>query len=278
MSHEEKVREFYDHAGDCYQSIMGYSWHHGDPAAEARGASLEESRQILEEEVVALSGLRKGGRATDFGSGVGGPMLHMAKVSGATWVGLSNTESLSQKARKRAVEVGLADQVSFVTMGDDDYKTLLPFADHSFDAVTFYESVCHVPDKAAFFRAAFRVLKPGGRLVGIDWLQRPFGEFQTEEQIMKFMQGVNDGYCIPWHGTLEAYKAMMEAAKFQVTVARDMFEGAKCWGTTPTTEQPQWLNYDGADAVQFREGKIALDGAREAGVFTVGMFVAVKPA
>jgi tocopherol O-methyltransferase len=277
MSHEQKVREYYEKAGDCYQSIMGYSWHHGDPAAEARGASLDESRQLLEEEVVRWCRLKPGDRAMDFGAGVGGPMLHMAKVSGAFWTGLSNTDALNLKARALAVEVGLADKVSFLTTGDDDYKSLLAFADGSYDAVTFYESVCHIPDKAALFRAIFRILKPGGALVGIDWLQRPFGDNRTEEQIMRFMQPVNETWCIPWHGTVEGYKEMFEAAGFQVTVAKDLFEGVKCWGTTPTEERPAWLNYEGPEAAQFRAGKVALDAARDAGVFTVGMFVATKP-
>lgn len=37
-----------------------------------------------------------------------------------------------------------------------------------------------------------------------------------------------------------------------------------------------WLNYDGDEGEVFQDGKRALDAAREAGTFTVGMFVAVK--
>lgn len=277
MTHEHKVREFYDNALHCYQSIMGDRWHHGDPAAEARGLSVLEACEVLEAEIVSLTGLQAGQRALDFGSGVGGPTLYMAKLTSATWVGVTNNEGLSQRARERAVEFGFADTTAFLTIGDEDYKRLLAFPDNAFDAVTFYESVCHLSDKAAFFRAVSRVLKPGGRLAGIDWLQRPFGEHQTEEQIMRWMQPVNETICIPWHGTVDGYKAMMEQAGLQVTVARDMFEGAKCWGSTPNDERPQWLNYDGPAATQFRDGKVALDGAREAGVFTVGMFAATKP-
>lgn len=276
MDHEKKVRDFYDSAVDCYQSIMGHTWHHGDPAAEAKGLTVLEACQSLEEELVSLSGIRPGGRALDFGSGVGGPTLYMAKVSSASFVGLSNNEELSQRARARAAELGLSERVSFLTTGDDDYKTLLAFADASFDAVFFYESVCHLPEKEAFFRAAHRILKPGGSLAAIDWLQRPFGENRTEAQIMKFMQPVNEFICIPWHGTLAGYRAMMEQAGFRVTVATDLFEGVKCWGSTPTDERPKWLNYEGPEGQLFRKGKVALDAARESGVFTVGMFAATK--
>lgn len=277
MSYEHKVQEFYDSALHAYQKTMGDRWHHGDPEAEARGLSILEACEVLEEKLVAESGLKPGGRALDFGSGIGGPTLHMSKVSSASFVGVTNNERLNQKAREKAAEVGLADQVTFLTVDDVGYKNL-PFPDGTFDAVTFYESVCHIPDKATLFRELARILKPGGRLVGTDWLQRPFGEHQTEEQIMKFMQPVNEHICIPDHGTVGSYKKLMEDGGLNVLMARDMFEGVKCWGSTPDNERPLWLNYEGPEAEVFHKGKQALDDSREAGVFTVGMFVAAKPA
>lgn len=276
MNHETKVREYYDSATQCYETIMGDTWHHADPEAEARGLSIVEASQLLEEQLVAASGLRSTGRALDFGTGVGGPTVHMAKVSSAHFVGVTNNELCNQKARARAEAAGLSDRVKFVTMGDMDYKNL-PFPDNGFDAVFFYESVCHLPDKAAFFREAFRVLKPRGRLAGIDWLQRPFGEYQSEEQMKKVMAPVNEHICIPWHGTLESYGEMMGKAGFEVVLARDMFDGVHCWGSTPKEQRNQWLEYEGPNRDAFRNGKQALDAARAAGVFTVGMFVAAKP-
>ena len=49
----------------------------------------------------------------------------------------------------------------------------------------------------------------------------------------------------------------------------------RAWRTS-ADDRPLWLNYDGPDGELFREGKRALDGARGAGVFTVGMWVATK--
>ncbi len=276
-SHETKVREFFTSAVQCYESIMGTTWHHGDPEAEARGASLLEAAQVLEDKVIAASQLQPNEHAIEFGAGVGGAMLYMAKTSGAYFVGLSNNEELSQRGRKHAADAGQTDRVSFLTIGDEDYKTLLAFSDASIDSVVFYESVVHLPDKAAFFKAAYRILKPGRRLIGVDWLQRAFGENQTEAQIMKYMQRINETTAIPWHGTVANYREMMEAAGFKVEMARDLFEGVKCWGSTPKEQAPLWLNYEGPAFESFRQGKMALDAAREAGVFTVGMFVATKP-
>ena len=74
---------------------------------------------------------------------------------------------------------------------------------------------------------------------------------------MRFMRRVNESICIPGHGTVESYQRMMAATGFEVTVARDMFEGIECWGSTPNDERPQWLDYQGPAADQFREGKVA---------------------
>jgi tocopherol O-methyltransferase len=277
MRHEQKVREFYNHAAPCFEAIMGDVWHFGDPAAEARGLSAREAALLLEEELVAETGLKAGGRALDFGSGVGGGTLHMARVSGARFVGLTNNEVCNQKARGRAAALGLDERVSFLTIGDTDYKNL-PFPDASFDAAFFLESVCHLPDKAAFFREMFRLLKPGARLAGMDWLQRPFGEHQTERQILAYMGPVNELYCIPGHGTVEGYRAMAEAAGFGAVRARDLYEGALCLGCAPPEHREGFAEYLGPEQEMLRRGKIALDAARAAGVFTVGMIVAEKPA
>jgi tocopherol O-methyltransferase len=274
--HEARVREHFDSAGPCLEALVGHTWHHGDPELEARGHSVLEACRGLEDDLIIAASLPAEGRALDFGSGIGGPTVHMAAFSGATFVGLSNNEWLNQRARKLAAAVDLSYRVSFLTTGDDDYKTLGAFADASFDAVTFLESTCYLEDKQAFFCAAHRVLKPGARIVGIERLQRPFAEHMTDAQIMKYMAPVNEHCCIASHGTLASYRAMLEAAGFKVLTARDLFEGVQCWGSQPPEDREAWQTYAGPEAERIRRGKSALDAARDAGVFTVGMFVAQK--
>src|SRR5687768_3435310 len=99
MAHESKVREFYDSATHCYETIMGDTWHHADPEAEAAGMSVLEACQVLEQKMVSLSELKPGERAVDFGTGVGGPTIYMAKISSASFVGIANNELCNQKAR-----------------------------------------------------------------------------------------------------------------------------------------------------------------------------------
>ena len=56
-----------------------------------------------------------------------------------------------------------------------------------------------------------------------------------------------------------------------------MFEGVQCCSATAPEESSSWLAYKGPDAERIRESQRVLTAAREAGVFTVGMFVAKKP-
>lgn len=273
MSHEQKVREFYDYAGIFYEKSMGNTWHHGMPEDYAAGLTTQEVAEKLNKHLVAASGLQPGEWALDFGSGVGGEVLTMARQSGARITGVCNNDNLTRRASEIAAAEGLSDLADFHTIGDTDYKTLADFPDESFDAVFFYESVCHLPQKEKFFAAAYRVLKPGRRLLGIDWLQRPFGQYRTAEQIERVMGPVNRAFSIPEHGTVGSYRLMMEMAGFGIETARDLFPRRKCFDGAPDEQRPLWL--DDVD-VRIREQKRALDAAREAGTFTVGMFIGVK--
>jgi len=274
--YEHRVQEFYDSALHCYEKIMGDRWHHADPEALAVGLPRLRGCEILEERIAALCGLTPASRALDFGSGIGGPTLHMARITGARFTGVSNNERLNAVARASAARAGLAGRVTFHTLDDLGYKQL-PFADGAFQAVTFFESVCHVPDKPALFGELGRVLAPGGRLGGMDWIQRPFGSHQTEAQIAAVMQPVNDAIAIPAHGSVASYRTHMEAAGLRVAISRDLYDGVLCWTTVQDDETLAWTSYEGPEQQMFRRGEEALANARRAGVFSIGMWAATKP-
>lgn len=136
---------------------------------------------------------------------------------GAHFVGLSNSEWLSQRARDHAAKHQMDKQVSFHTIGDEDYQLLGAWPDNCMDAVLWFESVCHLPDKASFFRSVARILKPGGRLGGIDWVQRPWGEYQTEAQIRPFIEA--NGFWMP-PGTRACSRSASSWRSSQVRASR----------------------------------------------------------
>lgn len=93
----------------------------------------------------------------------------LERAPGARATVCDMTESMLIEGRNRAEAVEKADRLSWVT-GD---AMALPFADNSFDRYTIsfgIRNVTRIPDALA---EAYRVLKPGGRLVVLEFSQIP---------------------------------------------------------------------------------------------------------
>jgi SAM-dependent methyltransferase len=107
-----------------------------------------------------LAELRPGQSVVDLGGGLGGSARTLALEAGVRVTVLDLTEDFIRLGTELTARTGLADRVSF-RHGD---ATQLPFPAASFDAVWTQHSSMNVADKAALYREAARVLRPGGKL------------------------------------------------------------------------------------------------------------------
>jgi len=113
------------------------------------------------------TGLRPGGRALDVAAGTCDLGAGLARQVGPTGLAVLtdiNREMLS-RGRDRLLDTGLCASVAFVIANAE----CLPFPDRSFDCATIGFGLRNVTDKPAALASMRRVLRPGGRLLVLEF-------------------------------------------------------------------------------------------------------------
>jgi ubiquinone/menaquinone biosynthesis C-methylase UbiE len=133
-----------------------------DERAARHADALDNMNRALAE----LAGIQSGERVLDAGCGLGSASFWLAEHRRAQVTGInivaSQIADCQKFAKKKAAQNVVFLQADFCKM---------PFSENTFDVVWACESVCHAADKSAFYGEAFRVLKPGGRLVMAEYMR-----------------------------------------------------------------------------------------------------------
>ena len=213
----------------------------------------------------------RGKRVLELGSGAGGGTIALARNHSAIVVGLEIEEPLVELSRQLSAEMGYADKVEFRCVKPGP----LPVEDNSFDY--FYTSgvVCHIEDKQSLYEDVFRVLKPGGWLLGYDWFA-----VQPNAAIDAWMQAANLHI---YTSSLQAYADNMNAAGFETINTQD----ATDWYVKQAANELEKLQgplYDQAAAItspEIRDSFLlewrCLNTALATGDFRQGYFRGRKP-
>jgi demethylmenaquinone methyltransferase/2-methoxy-6-polyprenyl-1,4-benzoquinol methylase len=116
---------------------------------------------------LSLTGLKPGGHALDVAGGTGdlaAGMLRQVGKSGRVVLSDINPDMLSV-GRDRLLDRGFVGNVECLVADAEK----LPFDDQSFDCVTIGFGLRNVTDKAAALRSMYRVLRPGGQLLVLEF-------------------------------------------------------------------------------------------------------------
>ncbi|MBM2575863.1 bifunctional demethylmenaquinone methyltransferase/2-methoxy-6-polyprenyl-1,4-benzoquinol methylase UbiE [Jannaschia sp. Os4] len=151
---------------------------------------------------------RPGTRQLDVAGGTGDVAFRvLRRAPGATAVVCDMTEQMLVEGRRRAEAEALSDRLDWVT-GD---AMALPFPDASFDLYTIsfgIRNVTRIPDA---LREAYRVLRPGGRLMVLEFSQLPNPMMQKAYDLYSFNVIPRMGQAVT--GDRDSYQYLVESIR-----------------------------------------------------------------
>ncbi|MDY0006196.1 MAG: bifunctional demethylmenaquinone methyltransferase/2-methoxy-6-polyprenyl-1,4-benzoquinol methylase UbiE [Spongiibacteraceae bacterium] len=173
-----------------------------------------------------VSGVRAGNRVLDIAGGTGDLTAQFSRLLGRDGrVVLADiNDSMLKVGRDKLVDQGLVGNIDYVQANAEH----LPFPDNHFDVVSIAFGLRNVTDKDQALRDMLRVLKPGGRLLVLEF-SKPASpllgkiydgySFNVLPAIGRLVAGDADSYrylaeSIRMHPDQDSLKAMMEAAGF----------------------------------------------------------------
>ena len=165
----QRVQDHYARSGSgsaiVARIIAALRAHAGDdvaitPETLAPIDHLHGRGEFATQELTALLEPRSGEAILDIGSGLGGPARWIATKFGCAMTGVDLTQEHCDAARELNAACGLSDRVRIMQGSALD----LPLPER-FERAYSHNVVMNIADKARLYREAFRVLKPGGRLV-----------------------------------------------------------------------------------------------------------------
>jgi demethylmenaquinone methyltransferase/2-methoxy-6-polyprenyl-1,4-benzoquinol methylase len=186
---------------------------------------------------IQLANVREGDQVLDLAGGTGDlTLLFEKRVGPKGRVVLADINSqMLRTGRDRLIDKGLVNNVSFAQVNAE----CLPFEDNTFDCVCIGFGLRNVTDKDAAIRSMLRVLKPGGRLIVLEFSHPTdkitekvydFYSFNLLPKIGKWVADDEDSYrylaeSIRMHPKQDELKQMMENAGFENCEYFNMTQG-----------------------------------------------------
>lgn len=193
--------------------------------------------RIWKQFTIELSGVRPGHKVLDIAGGTGDLTKKFSRIVGPTGqVVLADiNESMLNVGRDKLIDSGVAGNVVY-TQADAQY---LPFPENTFDCITIAFGLRNVTDKDLAIASMLRVLKPGGRLLILEFTKPQntlvekaydFYSFKILPTMGQIIAQDADSYrylaeSIRMHPDQETLKSMMETAGFAQTKYHNMTGG-----------------------------------------------------
>ena len=185
--------------------------------------------RIWKRYTIDCSGARKGHQILDLAGGTGDLTAKFSRIVGPEGsVTLSDINpSMLEVGKDKLRDMGLVDNIKYVEANAED----LPFPDNSFDIVTMAFGLRNVTHKENALASIYRVLKPGGRLLVLEFskptspaLEKIYDtySFHLLPKMGKLVADDEDSYrylaeSIRMHPDQDTLEEMMQVAGFEGT-------------------------------------------------------------
>eukprot|EP01126_Amoeba_proteus_P043198 TRINITY_DN4730_c0_g1_i1.p1 TRINITY_DN4730_c0_g1~~TRINITY_DN4730_c0_g1_i1.p1 ORF type:complete len:363 (-),score=40.79 TRINITY_DN4730_c0_g1_i1:240-1328(-) len=203
-------------------STLFYEWAWGSSFHFAPTKKFDTFRSaILRHEFRLADRLRikKGDKVLDIGCGIGGPLINIARNTGAHITGLNNNAYQITRANALLKEAGLQKTCNFVKGNFCE----MPLADDTYDQVYAIESTCHAPTRQAVFAEVFRVLKPGGHFGIYEWVLTEKHDPQRREHAQA-AKNIEIGNGLPSTASYRVVPQALQECGFEVIEMSDFFD------------------------------------------------------
>ncbi len=184
--YHQKIIDYYTDTENAFKDSWdlnsSLSIHYGYWDKKVR--SFPQSLLRMNEVMMEAAMIKSSDKVLDAGCGVGGSSIFLASSIGCHVTGISLSERQIEQAKTNAKQKEVETLVDFKVM--DFCATEFP--DASFDVVWGCESICYAEDKQQFVKEAWRLLKPGGRLVVADGFVNK-SEYNERRIIIKWLEG-----------------------------------------------------------------------------------------
>lgn len=194
------------------------------------------SHRLIKRFTIELSALRPGHKVLDLAGGTGDFSIRFSSIVGESGhVVLADiNESMLKIGRDRIIDKGLNGNVTFAQVNAEQ----LPFADNSFNCVCIGYGLRNVTNKEAALESMQRVLKPGGRVLVLEFskptnkfLEKAYAAYSSLWPIAgKLITGDSDSYrylveSIRMHPDQQSLLEMMKSAGLENCNYQNMMGG-----------------------------------------------------
>ena len=169
FEYKKSIISYYDNTRLDYWALWfrhrNRSVHFGyyDNSVSSHHEALLNLNQVMADKI----GIGNGDVILDAGCGQGESSLWLARHY---QVGVEGITLVPHQVEIAGKEAGKRKILGKVNFSEQDY-TSTQFADETFSVVWACESMCHAYQKADFYKEAFRLLKPGGRIICADYFR-----------------------------------------------------------------------------------------------------------